>query len=1676
MSEILALQRDPSDPDIEGLDVVSDALLPSSSTAYRLRHFDSETWNLSAESSLVKLAKALLGDAGVSQVAKRVLMSRLQGAIRSTHFFDLDRFYGALFGLRRSASERLTFDPSTDKATAEEWEDASRRDASYRSRIEQFARAISFGPTPLGMELIAEAVLGVDCDIQEVWRTADRTYQTWGDLEGAYATWGDLEATGLTWGDVASPGDGLAVPGLNRREFVIRPRRAITEAERYDVMRVIDRFRPVDSIVTVDASGLPVHTAVVPRAIEADSEHWEVISRVASQRVGTEQPYFVESDIPEEQPRSAFVGYQGEAWSYNPEIAAIQGYLESVPDEPVMVSGQPGLLYQRIEIGGSPFDFSPHLALMPKRQVLAGRYASDGVLASDPYASTRTVPGTGVYGDFYVDAQGRVFRASERPTDAPVSGIAADGISVESLLAALDAQDEGLAIHDRVRFWATPERPQSDPIREVLEFRLTSAKPVNYITFDAAHYPQSIMVQAWDETTASWVIVARHTIGDSVPAQPSHVPHAPDEHPQHFGANHWVKVGGRLDAMVTSQRFRIVLQRSDGTPPMAKVSQIYSYSLPQKIVNYVWKQETFGQSPFREDQVLATHQAVIPTAELTSTIGQNLPPGPPGMNGGWFIASISDTAPRFYSQSYTADAPVPYGLAVRGLDVGFRISSRDDIPALPTGDPIGESQNILGHRVEFRVREQRATNLIGNSGGVWRSEPQPISRAVVNLYVDTTNASDEPQVIDRWYMDPIKPGVRLNLYHSSDDTDADFTGSEREIPYGGWTSSGTITSEQGGLRLSNSDPAYIDFLAHPLGWRPDDKWWLAAHATLDFHDTTDLRVLFDLSGIRVWIKAQQIVIAQPSGERAEASIAFRRGDTISIVAAHDSGVLRIIARVGASEWEAEAPYSTPLPEPSVIRVGGPLTSVSAPPAILLRSLSLRMGTPDADTLATFFERPTAISLDRTNSVLRFHPTFVTSTSLFGFRGGPGVSFEDVEWKPIRGDYVVQRGFLEIAPTAAKYWKFEFTDLAPEPYETFLPINRHVKTFPPSVTLRQAQRELGGQITSGYPGMSTETDLSNVVFFADSVITITPPPDEQERMALDVLVPNDPTATARLRERSSILGYHDWHSGYAAPQWPESSVHRYEVAEIRHDQRIGYFVGLNELTPHRVNYLAEDDTPVYIDTFDDLSWVESNEWTWADGRFTLADHQGDVKTITSRPMLSSSPVRAIQFAAQQSQPKQLLLDPDFRDGKLIGYGWDNAEYWHINGSASALFDPATFSVSVRRSVIVGGVVIDPTHGVARPIVHEIGSSESITMPDSGGADASLGGLSSELVQASLVGQVWGAVRFSVQTDLETPLLLQIVTENGLVVAQRRLNPQVDVVTEEMLSYVVGSRAPADQKLRIRLVQVGNTTDAWTVESMALFDEGVLWEFSADDGNTWTPALNVRSNAHGVLSFDRPGRRLRWRLSGGRDRLHLTSLKIRPWYGWAGGPRPARPIHGPNLSPADVSPSVLDDPEFRQWTHPIPRSWFKRYQPIPTLRATALTIPGGELPGPTDATVETVTVVTASLVPPGLVVGGFPITQPVSTSTSIPAPAIVVVNNTSPTVVLATVGTTSQVGAALFGIVATPTPAVVDTTTAIPVPTITSTPDGTQISRTSDEPVSEPADGVTRRAVFFRSAEE
>jgi len=293
---VLGLQTPSTQPLPPGTATATNLISPPLQVASQLPNFPSNVYDVSPTSMLYHFMAALLGDAGTGQLLKRNMISRLQQAITSTHFYDLDSFYGALFGAQRGPSGSLPENPNTgqpvspytDLASPDGWDEIEAADATFRERIIQLARAITLGGTMPGMIALAEAVTGVTCQGWEAWRlgaAGGPDTVTWQDVTTSYSTW--LATAGQTWGaidgyvpDINVNGVPSAVVVEPRKQYNSTPEGAAEQgSDMFGVLSVVEVLRPAASIVSF-TDGISTMVPLTIAGAWADSQNWELTHTV----------------------------------------------------------------------------------------------------------------------------------------------------------------------------------------------------------------------------------------------------------------------------------------------------------------------------------------------------------------------------------------------------------------------------------------------------------------------------------------------------------------------------------------------------------------------------------------------------------------------------------------------------------------------------------------------------------------------------------------------------------------------------------------------------------------------------------------------------------------------------------------------------------------------------------------------------------------------------------------------------------------------------------------------------------------------------------------------------------------------------------------------------------------------------------------------------------------------------------------------------------------------------------------------------------------------------------------------------------------------------------------------------------------------------------------------------
>jgi phage replication-related protein YjqB (UPF0714/DUF867 family) len=1142
------------------------------------------------------------------------------------------------------------------------------------------------------------------------------------------------------------------------------------------------------------------------------------------------------------------------------------------------------------------------------------------------------------------------------PTLAPLT---VDGMPLDSLKDALRLSSQRQVSGSTERFWSSQPRANGDPVREVFEFSLATVRPVNRISFSLARFPQRAWVQ-YRTADGLWLPLQNARLGgpvqisimDSVPAViPPGVPDDVKLHPQHFGAGHWM--AQEVDVQpVTASRFRIVMTR-----------------LP------------------------------------------------------------SSAYPRS-----SDNQPVAYSLGVKDALVSYRASSLSDLPWLPQQDaehtvPIAGSTDLLGSQVDYLLRRNRADNLVPPAAGVWRCAPQPVPDAVVSLYLDLRTSDGGAQVVDRLYVDPVTSGVSCNLYY----TDATVIPERFEPCDTPLTlplvraSAAVPTADSEGVLFGSAD-SYLDVDNRACQFDPGQPFLLGMVVYPQFTsgDSGQFTVL-DTPALTVWIESGSVKVRLGDRTVEMAPVTFGVNARTPLAVAYDGSTLTV-----RTPWETriqEATHVVDQAPPNVIRLGGPLSGPGG--SIRLRNLFLALGrASDIDTIDAYWEDPAAYALSpgygqdpaahtSASAILRMDPSLITagaeSVSPWGLIGGPPVALDDMVWTPLPGDFVLRKGLMKFRPIKARHLKMEFTNLQPmvlAPSQASPLVE--AKMFPADTGQGSSIVASGTQISGTAPaGARVATEQGAVYQYVDANRISSSPASGAPYLPTEALYAPDPLAAQQLRRSGQRFPYMPL-PGSKAPRFTSTGVHRYHTVQMAMDTKVGYTVALSQVLAYLADPVAQRDTEQYVELFHDTAYLSgydaSRQGGWkhnGTAMVTTEQPASDGAQVVSKTFVSKRRVLAVQFAAQTSQPKQLVADPDFDDPSL--------HFWRPVGDATAE-SSTEFAATIGRMAKVARGHSASSWGALESRFATWGDIEgSDPLPnrplwweiENATSEAAFGGIESlRPVTPAPRGRLYAAARVYTDAPLAVPLLLQLVNGDGRIIASASrsfdsaqvgewyVGATVDTRSQNPLTWddvsAHNTRTWSDvealglwgdvaedwdvedvRDVRVRVIQEGTAgTGVWHVDSLAVFNDPIIWEISRDGGLNWYEMIDIKNNPRGVFQFpDLPdndrsgGAQLRWRATGYAKDLSLSSVVLRPWYATLSGAVPYQDTlqaAGASSSLADYYPPVDSDPLFQGWTSPIPedwwlafRQWMQQYVPK-TDPLPAITLPETVVEGTNEGT--------------------------------------------------------------------------------------------------------------------------
>ena len=414
---ILSFQAVPSQPLPGRVSTATGLLSPDLLLARRLANFPDGLYDLSPSSTLTHFMAALMGDAGAGQLRRRQTTARLQSAVTGTSFYDLDSFYGALFGALRGPSGTLpaspatgsAFDPYTGLATADAWDGIYCADADFRERIIALARAITMGGTAPGLQALAEAVTGVPCAVYQTWalqEAAQESEITWSAIAGKYPYWLDFPAQDWNQLQGIPSYGGLGIGAWN--EVIIQPRKSYPgtpdglrqqAADTFGILSVAEVLKPAWVIVTVNLLQAAVDRPAPVRSLWADSDYWEITAPVtpppgaaaacyatfsaAQQADGL--PLQGSTDMPV--PSPPYCQGQGTQYSYAADVTSV---IAQVSTDHNLADVLDQLNYETTNFpSGQVTSWLPAWAVMLPARAASARTASPVTVQAAPYSGPR---------------------------------------------------------------------------------------------------------------------------------------------------------------------------------------------------------------------------------------------------------------------------------------------------------------------------------------------------------------------------------------------------------------------------------------------------------------------------------------------------------------------------------------------------------------------------------------------------------------------------------------------------------------------------------------------------------------------------------------------------------------------------------------------------------------------------------------------------------------------------------------------------------------------------------------------------------------------------------------------------------------------------------------------------------------------------------------------------------------------------------------------------------------------------------------------------------------------------------------------------------------------------------------------------------------------------------------
>lgn len=212
-----------------------------------MAHLDDNVYDKSPTSHLRHIIEVLCGKSGFGGLLYKSVRDWLNGGVETAWLGFVDQLFASIYGLPRIYKETTVFNVSDAILTADEVSEALVKEAWYKARFVELMHALNSGGTVKGFRYAVMAICYCDCDIYETWRYKKESF----------------------------PVGRLGYTLYN--EVVICPyNKEVTEQQKELLLRVLDRLKPSETVVTIDVNGIEAYKKKDIRSISASSSYFEV--------------------------------------------------------------------------------------------------------------------------------------------------------------------------------------------------------------------------------------------------------------------------------------------------------------------------------------------------------------------------------------------------------------------------------------------------------------------------------------------------------------------------------------------------------------------------------------------------------------------------------------------------------------------------------------------------------------------------------------------------------------------------------------------------------------------------------------------------------------------------------------------------------------------------------------------------------------------------------------------------------------------------------------------------------------------------------------------------------------------------------------------------------------------------------------------------------------------------------------------------------------------------------------------------------------------------------------------------------------------------------------------------------------------------------------------------------